>query len=116
MRAAGDIDDSLRDVEAARIQQESKLLRTLAYEFRVPLPITVGYAEVVVRRFTLAHDQWEITDGANHDRKVWVDDGWQLASDVGLAAAHRYTLDEALATAHQVAAREAAAIEQATTP
>jgi hypothetical protein len=83
-----------------------------AYEHRIPVaPPVGGYGEIVVRRDTLADDRWCITDGANRDRKVWVDGNWRPAADYSMAAAHPYAFDEAMAEARQVAVYEAAATE-----
>ncbi|MEW1565767.1 hypothetical protein AB0454_22610 [Streptomyces sp. NPDC093509] len=98
--------------ELHHLRQESLLLRSLAQEFRIPLTNSVGgYGEVVVRRWTLAEDRWQVTDGAAKDPKVWIDGEWLPITDVGLEKAHPYTLDEALKTAHQVAEYEGATFE-----
>jgi hypothetical protein len=98
--------------ELHHLRQESLLLRSLAQEFRVPLSNAVGgYGEVVVRRWTLAQDRWQVTDGSVTDPKVWIDGQWLSIASVGLEKAHPYTLDEALKTAHQVAEYEGAAFE-----
>jgi hypothetical protein len=97
---------------AARALTQALLLRSLAQEFRVPLSNAVGgYGEVVVRRWTLAQDRWQVTDGSVTDPKVWIDGQWLSIASVGLEKAHPYTLDEALKTAHQVAEYEGAAFE-----
>lgn len=98
--------------ELHHLRQESLLLRSLAQEFRVPLTNSVGgYGEVVVRRWTLAQDRWQVTDGSLTDPKVWIDGQWLPITSVGLEKAHPYTLDEALKTAHQVAEYEGATFE-----
>lgn len=98
--------------ELHHLRQESLLLRSLAQEFRVPLTNTVGgYGEVVVRRWTLGEDRWQVTDGSMTDPKVWADGGWLSIGSVGMEKAHPYTLDEALKTAHQVAEYEGATFE-----
>lgn len=86
--------------------------KDLATEFRVPLTNEAGgYGEVVVRRLRLGADKWCVTDGANSQSKVWVDGQWTAITDLGLDAAHPYSLDEALTTAHQVAEYEGATYE-----
>lgn len=98
--------------ETTRLRQDNALLRSLAYEFHVPLSNQEGgYGEVVVRRWTLTDDLWEITDGANTNRQVWIDDAWQPVADVGLTTSHRYALDQALVVARQVAEYEGATYE-----
>lgn len=98
--------------ELHHLRQEILLLRSLAQEFRVPLANAEGgYGEVVVRRWTLASDRWQVTDGATADPRVWVDGEWKPLTSVGMEAAHPCTLDEALKTAHQVAEYEGATYE-----
>ncbi|MFF3256501.1 hypothetical protein ACFYWP_37220 [Actinacidiphila glaucinigra] len=98
--------------ELHRLRQEIQLLRRLGKEFRIPLTNGVGgHGEIVVRRLTLAHDRWQITDGAASNARVWIADDWKPINDVGLEAAHPYSLDEALTVAHQVAEYEGAAYE-----
>lgn len=106
------IDGYMRDQEAARLQRENTLLRTLAVELRVPLPNTAGgYGEIVVQRWTLAADQWAVTDGANTNRQAWIDNDWRPLRDANAADAFRYALDEAITVAHQVAEYEGAVSE-----
>ncbi|MFD9443356.1 hypothetical protein [Streptomyces sp. NPDC060001] len=103
-----------RTNELHHLRQESLLLRSLAQEFRVPLPNTEGgYGEVVVRRWTLATDQWQVTDGSTADPKAWIDGQWVSFGSVtgGVDRLYPYSLDEALKTAHQVAEYEGAAYE-----
>lgn len=92
--------------ELHHLRQESLLLRSLATEFHVPLTNTV-----VVRRLRLGVDRWSVTDAANTNSQVWIDGEWRLATDLGMDAAHPYSLDEALKTAHQLAEFESATYE-----
>jgi hypothetical protein len=95
-----------------RLRAENDMLRSLAVEFRVPVPNELGgYGEVVVQRWTIKQDRWLIADGANTNSKIWIGGNWRPYLDYGIAEAHCYTLDEALAEARQVAEYEAAAFD-----
>lgn len=98
--------------ELHHLRQEALLLRSLATEFHIPLTNAVGgYGEVVVRRLRPGADRWTVTDAANTNAKAWIDGDWKPITDLGMDAAHPYSLDEALKTAHQVAEYEGATHE-----
>ncbi|MFK0047894.1 hypothetical protein ACIQU4_28170 [Streptomyces sp. NPDC090741] len=86
----------------------------LATEFRVPVPVgsAGGYAEVVVRRDDQG-ELWAVTDGALTGLRAWVDGGWSYVSDIGRAAAFRWTREGAIVVAQQVAALEAGSYRRA---
>ncbi|MFE6272271.1 hypothetical protein ACFVQ9_26160 [Streptomyces goshikiensis] len=83
-------------------------------EYRVPVPVSSagGYAEVVVRRDDQG-ELWAVTDGALTGLRAWVDGGWSYVSDIGRAAAFRWTREEAIAVAQEVAALEAGSYRRA---
>lgn len=102
----------MTNTELHYLRQEALLLRSLTTEFHVPLTNAVGgYGEVVARRMTLDSDKWQVTDGANANRQVWVEGEWKAITSLGMDAAHPYSLDEALKVAHQVAEFEGATFE-----
>jgi hypothetical protein len=102
----------MSEAELARLRAESQLFRALVSELRVPLTNSVGgYGEIVVRRQSLKLDQWQITDGANSDPKVWVAGKWRPIADRSMDAAHPYTLDQVVQVAAQVGEYESAALE-----
>jgi hypothetical protein len=102
----------MSDAELKCLRAELQLLRTFGSEFRIPLTNTVGgYGEIVVRRQSLKLDQWQITDGANSNPKVWVACDWRPIADLSMDAAHPYTLYQALQVAAQLAEYEGAALE-----
>ncbi|MFD7554201.1 hypothetical protein ACFV9E_06630 [Streptomyces sp. NPDC059835] len=85
-----------------------------ATEFRVPVPVgsAGGYAEVVVRRDDQG-EMWAVSDGALTGLRAWVDGRWSYVSDIGRAAAFRWTREEAIAVAQEVAELEAGSYRQA---
>ncbi|MGW0334262.1 hypothetical protein ACWD0J_20740 [Streptomyces sp. NPDC003011] len=102
----------MSDAELESLRAEVQVLRTFVSEFRIPLANTAGgYGEIVGRRQSLKLDQWQITDGANSNRKVWVAGDWRPIADLSMDAAHPYTLHQALQVAAQVAEYEGATLE-----
>ncbi|MFZ3475250.1 hypothetical protein ACODT3_42910 [Streptomyces sp. 4.24] len=80
----------------------------LVREFRIPVKSTLGgYAELTVERGPGPLDgRWAITDGATHSKRVWIRGIWYWLSAIGPDLAYRYTMDEAIAEAEEVAALE----------
>lgn len=98
------IDGYARDQEAARLHRENTWLRTLAAQFRVPLPNTAGGSkEIIVQRWRPGTDRWAVMNGENTDPKAWANQDWRPLRDLGIDDAFRYTLDDALTLAQQFA-------------